>query len=72
MASGLARDIRTIPKLIILSRIGLVVIGAALSHTVQVTRFGEILDQFCRRQPQVVGMDQAGEAVHARVPAATT
>jgi CDP-diacylglycerol--glycerol-3-phosphate 3-phosphatidyltransferase len=74
MPSSLARDIRTIPNIITLSRIGLLVVAAGLyfaSHrgvaillavgagvtdyldgaiaraTGQVTRLGEILDQFC-------------------------
>jgi cardiolipin synthase len=74
MASGLAKDIRTIPNLITLSRIGLLTIatplyfhghyalglvfaivaaltdyldGAIARATGQVTRLGEILDQFC-------------------------
>jgi phosphatidylglycerophosphate synthase len=74
MALSLAKDIRTIPNLITLSRIGLLTIatplyfqghyalglafaivaaltdyldGAVARATGQVTRLGEILDQFC-------------------------
>jgi CDP-diacylglycerol--glycerol-3-phosphate 3-phosphatidyltransferase len=74
MASTIGRDIRTIPNLITLSRIGLMLIAAAIYFlgrpaiaiplavvagvtdyldgaiaraTGQVTRLGEILDQFC-------------------------